>query len=565
MKVRRAVTPCMMGAQVVIKRFIQQASPQDIKRIIWLTVIAGFANAFLIVVINRVAVFISEGENLTWFEVALFLTAFIVYYVCDKKALMGANSTIESLLKNLRISIADKLRQSELNTVTEIGRGRLYSLLAYETNHLSVTFPILVENFQQVVLLSVAMIYLGYLSLAALVVFLIAVLCGILIYMYINENYSEVLVAVARQQEKVLDLYSSIIHGSKEIRLNQKRGDDIMRVFVEESDATEQLLTQSGKQWTMMVILSAFVMYLMLGIVAFVFPHYIDGHSTIIFQIVPTLLFCFAPLSKVVAHSPLFIRARVGLSNIYQMESEIDSAQGVPTAVARQKSKKFQDFKTIAFENITYHFRDKTGDTQFTSGPWSLDIQRGELVFMVGGNGSGKSTALRLMSGLYKWSNGRLLMDGEEVPATDIAGVRELFTTIFGDFHLFDRLYGLEHVDPDEVSKLIGMMDLADKVQFKDGRFTDTHLSTGQRKRLALITAILEDRPIYLLDEWSAEQDVHFREVFYTKILAELKAKGKTVIIVTHDERFWHLADRVVKFDLGKVEWDSKRDKSSDN
>ncbi|MFC3051544.1 cyclic peptide export ABC transporter [Kordiimonas pumila] len=550
---------------MAIRRFLQEANPKDIKKMLWLTLVAGCANAFLIVVINQVAVLIAQGQRPTWFEVITFLTAFVLYYVCNKKALLDANNIIENLLKNLRINIADKLRQSELRTVNKVGRGRLYSLLAYETNHLSVTFPILVENFQQAVLLAVAMIYLGYLSLAALAVFFIAVLCGILIYAYINENYSEVLETVARQQEKVLDLYGDLIHGSKEIRLNQKRSKDIMNVFFNESDNTEELLTNSGKQWTMMVLLSAFVMDLMLGIVAFVFPHYIEGHSDIIFQLIPTLLFCFAPLSKMVAHSPLFIRAGVGLSSIYQMEKEIESARGVSTAVARNKGKKFQDFKEIRFKDVIYEYTDKQGAAVFTSGPWDLEVKRGELTFLVGGNGSGKSTALRLMSGLYNWDAGQLFVDGDEVTVKDVAGFRELFTTIFSDFHLFDRLYGLEHVDPEEVEKLLKIMDLADKVQFKNGRFSDTHLSTGQRKRLALITAILEDRPIYLLDEWSAEQDVHFREYFYTSILTDLRARGKTVIVVTHDERFWHLADRVVKFDLGQIEWDSKGDKSSYN
>jgi len=137
-----------------------------------------------------------------------------------------------------------------------------------------------------------------------------------------------------------------------------------------------------------------------------------------------------------------------------------------------------------------------------------------------------------------------------------IAGFRELFSAIFVDFHLFDRLYGLENIDPLTVNRLIDEMGLAGKVRFENGRFTRLHLSTGQRKRLALIAALLEDRPIYLFDEWSAEQDIHFRKTFYETILPNLRKKGKLVIAVTHDERYWHLADRVVKLDLGSIVWD---------
>jgi putative ATP-binding cassette transporter len=137
-----------------------------------------------------------------------------------------------------------------------------------------------------------------------------------------------------------------------------------------------------------------------------------------------------------------------------------------------------------------------------------------------------------------------------------VAGYRELFSAIFVDFHLFDRLYGLEDVDPATVNRMIDEMELGGKVRYEDGRFTQLALSTGQRKRLGLIAALLEDRAVYVFDEWSAEQDIRFREYFYTRVLPDLKARGKTVIVVTHDERFWHVADRVVKMDLGRVEWE---------
>jgi putative ATP-binding cassette transporter len=160
------------------------------------------------------------------------------------------------------------------------------------------------------------------------------------------------------------------------------------------------------------------------------------------------------------------------------------------------------------------------------------------------------------MTGLYPADGGEIVVDGTVVPSDRIGGFRELFSAIFADFHLFDRLYGLEQVDPADVARLIEEMGLQDKVRFQDGRFSELNLSTGQRKRLALIVSLLEDRPVYVFDEWSAEQDVHFREQFYTRILPALKSKGKTVIAVTHDDRFWHLADRVIKLDLGVVQWE---------
>ena len=541
---------------MAVRKFIERASRADLKKMGWLTVVAGFSNALLIVVINQVAILVAQAERPGWIESGGFIIAFILYYVCNKHALLRANSVIEGLLKDLRVEIVDKLRQSELRTVNDVGRGRLYSLLAYETNHLSVAFPLLVESFQQTVLLVAALLYLAYLSWAALLIFLFAVLVGTLVYWSINESYSDVMQKVTDQQARMLDLFGDILHGSKELRLNSARRDDVSKTFAEESQNTEELLTSAGEQWTMLVLLSAFVMYLMLGIVAFIFPHYVDDHSVIIFQLVPTLLFCLAPLSKIIAQSPMFLRANVGLQGIFALEQELDDAGGISPALARKKGEKFQDFKEISFTGMTYNYRDASGEVSFASGPWDLTLNRGELIFLVGGNGSGKSTALRLISALYQRGGGQTAIDGKVVPNQDIAGTRELFTALFGDFHLFDKFYGLEDVTQEQVDQYIEMMEMTDKVKFVDGGFDQLQMSTGQRKRLALINALLEDRPVYLFDEWSAEQDVHFREVFYTRILADLKARGKTVVVVTHDERFWHLADRVIKFDMGQIEWE---------
>lgn len=555
----------MGGAVITIKQFFQKASPRELKKAILLAVIAGCANALLIVIINRVAFLVAEGLRPSWIEAITFVGIFIVYYICNRYALLGANKLIENLLKHIRIDIANKIRHSELETINQISRGKLYSLLAYETNHLSVSFPILIDNFQQLILLIVALIYLGYLSKAALIVFLLSALAGGYIYKNINRRFGGIMRECARQQQKILDFYSAIIYGSKEIRLHQKRSEGVLEGFIQESKKYQNFLGTSGTMWTQLVLLNAFIMYLMIGTVAFIFPQYIDGHSTVIFQLVPTLLFCFGPLSKIVAHLPLFIRAHIGLSNIFQIEDQFDKSSKATIKPARNKTNKYCDFESLSYKRVTYHYKSQHKKLLFTSGPWDLDVKRGELIFLVGGNGSGKSTALRLIAGLYHWESGQLTIDGVRVQESDMAGVRELFSSVFSDFHLFDRLYGLEHVDPLKVEALLDQMDLSHKVRYEKGSFTTTRLSTGQRKRLALITAILEDRPIILLDEWAAEQDKYFREIFYTKILPDLKATGKTVIVVNHDDRYWHIADRIVTFDLGKIQLDNNCESTSEN
>jgi putative ATP-binding cassette transporter len=175
-----------------------------------------------------------------------------------------------------------------------------------------------------------------------------------------------------------------------------------------------------------------------------------------------------------------------------------------------------------------------------------VSVKPNELLFIVGGNGSGKSTLLKILVGLYAPETGRILLDGEIVHREDLPVYRSLFPIIFTDFHLFDRLYGLQNIDQHVVEDLLAAMRLEHVTRIEDGRFQSTDLSTGQKKRLALIVALLEHRPVLVFDEVAADQDQGFRKYFYEVLLPQLQSEGKTIVAVTHDDHYFHVANRVL-------------------
>ncbi len=192
----------------------------------------------------------------------------------------------------------------------------------------------------------------------------------------------------------------------------------------------------------------------------------------------------------------------------------------------------------------------------FLLGPISLTLQPGEITYIVGGNGSGKSTLAKLMTGLYEPQGGSIYLDGVPITEQNREWYRQHFSAIFSDFYLFDRCLGFNQPELDrDVERYLKQLQLDHKVQVKDGVLSTTRLSQGQRKRLALLTAYLEDRPIYLFDEWASDQEPYFRDLFYKEILVKLKERGKIVIVITHDDRYFHLADHMIKLDYGKVEF----------
>jgi putative ATP-binding cassette transporter len=211
----------------------------------------------------------------------------------------------------------------------------------------------------------------------------------------------------------------------------------------------------------------------------------------------------------------------------------------------------------LELQNLTHTYHREDENTGYTLGPIDLTIRRGEMIFVTGGNGSGKTTFAKLISGLYAPQDGEILLDGQPITDQTRDHYSQNFSIIFYDFYLFESLLGLQAAELDtKANEYLEKLKLNHKVRVKDGAFDTLELSQGQRKRLALLTAYLEDRPIYIFDEWAADQDPYFKQVFYFNLLPELKSKGKTVLVITHDDRYFHLADRIIKLTNGKIEYD---------
>lgn len=208
----------------------------------------------------------------------------------------------------------------------------------------------------------------------------------------------------------------------------------------------------------------------------------------------------------------------------------------------------------IELIEVAHRYHREGEDHNFTLGPLNLLLKPGELVFLTGGNGSGKSTLALLLVGLYSPEGGRITLNGAVIGEANREEYRQRFSVVFSDFYLFESLLGLVESNVDERARAyLTQLQLDRKVTVADGVFSTVELSQGQRKRLALVTAYLEDRPFYVFDEWAADQDPLFKELFYTVVLSDLKARGKTVVVITHDDHYYHVADRCIRLEDGRI------------
>jgi putative ATP-binding cassette transporter len=292
---------------------------------------------------------------------------------------------------------------------------------------------------------------------------------------------------------------------------------------------------------------------LLLGAVAFVLPVLATSFTGSATKIVAAILFFFGPLTNVVTLIPMLSQVNVTVDNLQRLEAALDLGLEKFKEDETAPLVDLSSFATIRFEGVCFAYKDPEGNNTFQVGPIDGEIRRGEVLFLIGGNGSGKTTFLKLFTALYRPTEGIIRIDDVQIAPTNIQSYRNLFSAIFSDFYLFEKLHGLSTVDPERVSALLRLMEIADKTAFSGGRFTNTNLSTGQRKRLALVVSYLEDKPIYVFDEVAADQDPQFRRYFYESLLPEMKSTGKTVVVVSHDDRYFHAGDRVLQMDYGKL------------
>jgi putative ATP-binding cassette transporter len=247
----------------------------------------------------------------------------------------------------------------------------------------------------------------------------------------------------------------------------------------------------------------------------------------------------------------------VAVEKIQKLETELDAWDDSRWTVPENP---FGEGKRvpITLRRVFFQYQDVENKKLFSVGPVDLTIHPGEILFITGGNGSGKTTLMKVIAGLYYPQGGVVSLGERPVNPSNYEHYRGFFSAIFSDFHLFDRLYGLKDVDEIRLNGMLQKMELSEKTAYIGGRFTQMKLSTGQRKRLALVVALMEDRPIYVMDEVAADQDPVFRKYFYEKLLKELKGQGKTLIVISHDDRYFHTADRVLKMEYGQVMTDER-------
>ncbi|HYC87903.1 MAG TPA: cyclic peptide export ABC transporter [Thermoanaerobaculia bacterium] len=512
------------------------------------TVLAGIAMGASMAVVNAVAGTAEEGLH---FGLLILFGLLAVLYLATKKyALAQTGALVQDLVRRIRERIADDVRHTGLASLEHIGKARVSAVLSRDCYVISEAGERVVQGTISAFMLAFSAIYIATLSMFAFLMTVGAVFCAIFFYRRTQRTSREILVQSNEKETEFFAATEHLLDGFKEVKLSTDRSEDLYGNHVKQlAGLAADLRVAATMTFVRGANVSQMFFYLLLAMIVFILPQF-GLESNVVIKITYIILFISGPIEMVVIALPVLAKANVAVENISQLETDLRNA-GADADPPRHGAGGMSEIQCLG---MTFSYVEKDGQQGFTVGPFNVTLRAGEVIFITGGNGSGKSTFLKLLTGLYAPSTGTLLWDGRAVGVTNLAAYRNLFSVIFSDFHLFDRLYGIPQPDQGRVDELLAAMKIDRKTAFRDGVFTNLDLSTGQRKRLAYVAARLEDRPIYVFDEWAADQDPSYRQYFYHSMIPTLRSEGKTVIVVTHDDRYFDIADRRLAMEEGRLE-----------
>lgn len=517
---------------------------------LFIGILSGVCNAALIAVINAA---LKSAEAPSSFLLKSFIALCLILPLTRLLSELLLSRMGQKALLDMRLRLSRQMLAAPLRYLEELGAHRLLAALTEDvpviTNAL-VALPILFINMAVVV---AGLVYLGWLSFGLLLMLLSFVTVGIVTYQL------PVLRAVAhlrRARETNDSLYAnfrSLISGNKELKIHRERREAF---FVRELEPNATSFQTANVRAMMIFSVAAtwgqLLVFIVIGLIVFGIPAWKSTSTLVLAGYSLSLLYLMSPFQLVMNFVPIVGRASVALNKLEKLGLSLAANSKESLAIASPPPA--ASWRLLEMRGVTHSYHREAEDDNFVLGSLDLTFTPGELVFIVGGNGSGKTTLVKLLTGLYPPESGEILLDDEPVTDENRDSYRQHFSVVFSDFHLFESLLGLDTAELDDKAReYLRQLHLNHKVKVTDGRLSTTDLSQGQRKRLALLTAYLEDRPLYVFDEWAADQDPYFKEVFYLNLLPALKARGKTIIVISHDDKYYYVADRIIKLDYGKI------------
>ncbi|PAM96246.1 cyclic peptide transporter [Flavobacterium sp. IR1] len=495
-------------------------------------------------VISGTEGFLTDYMGIVFVSVVIY--TYLLNIIFQKKI---NEHSFEILYENEK-KIFDKILKTPLITLEKLGSQRFYTVI--EDLRMFATFPeVVTHSINSLLMLLLCMAYLFTLSVSgALTVIALIVVIAVTYFLVISTMTSKVEI-LRKYNEFYYEYVDDVIKGFKGFKLSGQRRENLMKKHLSPNREDAKVLDfKINYVFLSINLISQYGLYLVIGVVLFLLPVVGLLERADVISYVVILLFISGPINNLINMQNIYTRLAVANTRIKDFLKDFDAIEEV--AVIDNATSEV--FNSLLFKDIAFAYETESTEKSFALGPVNLSIEKGETIFIIGGNGSGKSTFINILTGLYQPSEGAVIVNDKKNNSP-----QHLISAVFTDNHIFSQNYDNYALENNkEYQELLRIMELDNVILDDKEDSARRPFSKGQSKRMSLIFALLEDKPILVLDEWAADQDPHFRKYFYENLLPKLKQQGKTIIAVTHDDAYFKYADRILKFDYGEIVNDFK-------
>lgn len=514
-----------------------------------LALLSGLASFLFISVLNFLMSRIIAGRaiEIDWIHMAYMVIVILTFIVT--KRVLGARVVIlsQTIFWKLRKQVLALVLNTSYRQIV-LKRAEINVALNSDVNALSNASYGIIDFITNVIISFTTLIYLATISFQLFIATIATAFAGILLYSRgqkkVEANFSEAIGLENTYMEKA----NAILDGFREIFVNPRKGKDIFENDLYAAGKRSQKVNLQA-QISMMngQATVQFLFYLLISSVLLFAARLISLPPGEVIKFLFTLIFMVGSISTVIMQLPGLTRANASYKHLVHLASELASLHDQHPDLGEITPVK--DFDLIQIKDIEFRYNE-SGEG-FKIGPFDFNVKRNDCIFIYGGNGSGKTTFLYTLIGVYVRAAGEITLDSQIITGENYFAYRSAFALVSSDFYLFQELYGIERVNLIAWEYYLEMFELRGIVALEGKKFSTTKLSTGQRKRLAIIAALLEEKPILVLDEWAADQDPIFRKKFYTEILPALSARGITIIAITHDDKYYGCASKLYRMEEG--------------
>ncbi|MCW8090695.1 cyclic peptide export ABC transporter [Alteromonas sp. ASW11-130] len=451
--------------------------------------------------------------------------------------------------KDIRKKFYDRIANAPLVDLERIGSAKLIGSINIDVPRIVAGGTVLPALLISSITLLGMLSFLMYLNMDVFQLVIMAIFIGAICYQIPMAIGGRIFHRSREAHDELQHSIRGLIYGAKELKLDAKK----RALFFEKSllDREEAILKHDKKANTVVRTTMSFgdlICFFVIGAVSFIFINYHSISKEELVGVIMALLYVTGPIAVMLATVPTIIIASISYKKLNELLDEI------PNEGCNEHAVNIPKWNKLRFSHIEYQYPSNNDEAGFQVGPLNFEIRKGEVTFIIGGNGSGKSTMSKLLTMHYSPTEGDLYFGNTKVTSENIASCRNLIGAIYSDYHLFDELFmELSDEVTNTAERYLEMLQLSHKVKIKDGKFTTIDLSDGQKKRLALLVALLEEKELYLFDEWAADQDPEFKDVFYRKILSDMKKAGKAVVVISHDSAYFETADNILVMESGKL------------